>query len=901
MKAKTAAVVLGREPERAKVLRAIYSTLAGRSAVCLLEGTIGSGKSALAAEARGRAEAAGLRIVSVTDLSATLDLPEALEQHGPGPHCVVADDLHRASAKTKQALDRLVEQGSRAPGAAPPVLLLATASPTTDPLVRRLAKLAAHTGTRITLRGIPQPELAKLLGQHGHHLSEPLLSATHRRAAGNPGIALRLMSAGLDVAAVEASTIPQSYLEPEITGLEPCLRTFLEVLALDSGGSRAEIAAEAAILALRAARLDLLTPPEPGDLVEALSPILSGNGQEVHLADQAWREAAVALIEPVHRRQLHKLLAERTTGLPRARHLCAAAAQMDPTLGDALEAQGLQALDAGDYSASAEYLALAMSVSHGDERRRRMVSASLTVGIAENPGGVVELFAEIELLEDPILISFFQAGLAFFTGELAQARRLLLGVLRSPGAPEDLEDLTRWRMLILLCTVEIASAEEQAAQAAVAELRELDVELVSPIDRVLSRLLVMHEVYALWNTGAIEETITRLDVFLIEAAGTAEHTDALYFRGRAHYYAGHTAAALDDLERAEAGRHHRVVPAAAQRGMAEQAMIDFQLGRWTDAILRAERVIAMARTSQDWRGLASSHAVLAMVAVAHADETAAAEHTDWLAHHVTTASALPLYNVMIAMAWTARMSGDHERALQVIADFRRSRLNSWSDAVGLIGWRALELDALLDSEKNLSAAKLAEAERLLETFSQKVALRPGLPLPFGHPVAVRAKLAARRGDLVRAVADYRAAIWLSTDFPHTRARMHHLLGVTHRERGEHIEADEQLEAARDIFAQLGASPELTAVKGRLLAVAGRYASLTPRERDIAHLISQGRTNQEISEGLFVSKKTVEYHVSNLLPKLGMGSRRELWTAAAVASQRTSPPAQTPGFSPGVRA
>nr|WP_246310587.1 helix-turn-helix transcriptional regulator [Nesterenkonia sandarakina] len=131
--------------------------------------------------------------------------------------------------------------------------------------------------------------------------------------------------------------------------------------------------------------------------------------------------------------------------------------------------------------------------------------------------------------------------------------------------------------------------------------------------------------------------------------------------------------------------------------------------------------------------------------------------------------------------------------------------------------------------------------------------------------------------------------------------MHHLLGVTHRERGEHIEADEQLEAARDIFAQLGASPELTAVKGRLLAVAGRYASLTPRERDIAHLISQGRTNQEISEGLFVSKKTVEYHVSNLLPKLGMESRRELWTAAAVASQRTSPPAQTPGFSPGVRA
>ncbi|WP_370642692.1 MULTISPECIES: response regulator transcription factor [unclassified Nesterenkonia] len=84
-------------------------------------------------------------------------------------------------------------------------------------------------------------------------------------------------------------------------------------------------------------------------------------------------------------------------------------------------------------------------------------------------------------------------------------------------------------------------------------------------------------------------------------------------------------------------------------------------------------------------------------------------------------------------------------------------------------------------------------------------------------------------------------------------------------------------------------------------MAGRYASLTPRERDIAHLISQGRTNRQISESLFVSQKTVEYHVANLLPKLRMDSRRELWTAAAVTSQRTSPPEQTPGFAPGVRA
>ncbi|MCH8570192.1 LuxR C-terminal-related transcriptional regulator [Nesterenkonia sp. AY15] len=900
MNATAARVAMGRDPERAKVLRAIYSTLAGRSAVCFLEGTIGSGKSTLAGEARAWAASAGLTVMAVSDLTPDAEVGEALQQHGPGPYCLVADDLHLVEPGIQASLEQLIDHGALTLNAGPPVLIIATASPTTDPLTRRLAKMAAQTGTRITLRGITEHELDKLLRQHGHRLAEKSLAVVHARAAGNRGIALRLAGAGLTSDAMARSAIPQSFLQPELEQMAPCLRTFLEVLALDGGDSSTGQTAEVAALALEAATRTVTAALDVDSLVDALNPILTGNGREVRLHDQAWREATVALIEPARRRQLHDLLARRTSGLAQARHLSAASPDGDPELGDTLESEGIRALEAGDYSSSAEYLALAMGVSRGPERNRRMVSSCLTVGIAENPGGMASLFTEVGLLEDPALAAFFHAGLAFFTGRLAEARRLLLTQLRNPWSNKSLDDLTHWRMLILLCSVEIAAADARAAQAAVAAAQSLEVEPATPIDRALSRVLVMHEVYALWNSGAVEESITRLNAFLIEAADTAEHTDALYFRARAHFYAGHTTAALDDLERAEEGRHRRVVPAAAQRGMAEQAMMEFQLGRWTDAILRAERVIAMARTTHDWRGLASSHAVLAMAAVAHADETAAAEHADWLSHHVTTSSALPLYNVMTAMAWTARMAGDQERALCVIADFRGSKLSTWTERVGLIGWRALEIEALLDLE-NPTRARLAEAERLLATFSQKVAAHPALPLPYGHPQALRAKLAAQRGDLMTAVADYRSAIWLTADFPHTKARLHHSLGVVHRERGEHTEADDQLEAARDIFAQLGAAPELTAVKGRLLSVAGRYASLTPRERDIAHLISQGRTNRQISESLFVSQKTVEYHVANLLPKLRMDSRRELWTAAAVTSQRTSPPEQTPGFAPGVRA
>jgi DNA-binding NarL/FixJ family response regulator len=61
---------------------------------------------------------------------------------------------------------------------------------------------------------------------------------------------------------------------------------------------------------------------------------------------------------------------------------------------------------------------------------------------------------------------------------------------------------------------------------------------------------------------------------------------------------------------------------------------------------------------------------------------------------------------------------------------------------------------------------------------------------------------------------------------------------------------------------------------------GGGAALTHRERAIAHLIAQGASNPEIARQLFLSRKTVERHVSNVLKKAGARNRAEL--AARVA-------------------
>ena len=62
------------------------------------------------------------------------------------------------------------------------------------------------------------------------------------------------------------------------------------------------------------------------------------------------------------------------------------------------------------------------------------------------------------------------------------------------------------------------------------------------------------------------------------------------------------------------------------------------------------------------------------------------------------------------------------------------------------------------------------------------------------------------------------------------------------------------------------------------------AGLTEREREIAQLVADGASNPEIAAALFVSRKTVERHLSNLLAKLGVRNRTELAAVVADASR-----------------
>ena len=75
--------------------------------------------------------------------------------------------------------------------------------------------------------------------------------------------------------------------------------------------------------------------------------------------------------------------------------------------------------------------------------------------------------------------------------------------------------------------------------------------------------------------------------------------------------------------------------------------------------------------------------------------------------------------------------------------------------------------------------------------------------------------------------------------------------------------------------------ELLATGARTRVRSVEHATdLTPQERCVAQMASEGFTNQEIASQLFISSATVEYHLSKIFRKLDIGSRRRLKNALA---------------------
>ncbi|MDP8931326.1 MAG: LuxR C-terminal-related transcriptional regulator [Actinomycetota bacterium] len=109
--------------------------------------------------------------------------------------------------------------------------------------------------------------------------------------------------------------------------------------------------------------------------------------------------------------------------------------------------------------------------------------------------------------------------------------------------------------------------------------------------------------------------------------------------------------------------------------------------------------------------------------------------------------------------------------------------------------------------------------------------------------------------------------------PYEGARVRVLIGLPCRALGDDDGAELEMAAARRVFRQLGAAPDLA----RLDALSAKRAPkgagpLTAREVQVLALVATGRSNKEIAAELIISDRTVVRHMSNIFTKLNVSSR-----------------------------
>jgi DNA-binding NarL/FixJ family response regulator len=99
------------------------------------------------------------------------------------------------------------------------------------------------------------------------------------------------------------------------------------------------------------------------------------------------------------------------------------------------------------------------------------------------------------------------------------------------------------------------------------------------------------------------------------------------------------------------------------------------------------------------------------------------------------------------------------------------------------------------------------------------------------------------------------------------------IGLACRALGDRDGAGIELDAARAVFVQLGASPDVARVDAhRNVGNAKRAAPLTDRECEVLRLVATGKTNREVAAALVISEHTVARHLQNIFLKLDLPSR-----------------------------
>ncbi|SNY24889.1 helix-turn-helix transcriptional regulator [Paractinoplanes atraurantiacus] len=216
------------------------------------------------------------------------------------------------------------------------------------------------------------------------------------------------------------------------------------------------------------------------------------------------------------------------------------------------------------------------------------------------------------------------------------------------------------------------------------------------------------------------------------------------------------------------------------------------------------------------------------------------------------------------------------RAVESIGNFFDANLSAWV------------LPELVEA-----AVRAGESEVALDALARLVEETQPFGTPFAQGIEARTRALVAEGaeadGLYRQAIEKLGRTGLRTEL----ARAHLVYGEWLRRERRRLDAREHLRTAYDMFVTIGmegfaerARRELIAAGDAVrkpAAAAAADVALTAQERQIARLVADGFTNPEVAARLFLSPRTVEWHLRKVFGKLGVTSRRQLREAVSSAS------------------
>jgi DNA-binding CsgD family transcriptional regulator len=882
---------------RGELLDELQGLVAVGSTVMLLSGPQGVGRSAVLAALETRfAGSADVEVVRVAAVPWESGRRHALlSQLVPDSAELPADVFLAAAALADRLISRrtsrtslfLVDDAQDADPASIEVLATAVRHHREAGLVVVLAQ-RVPAGTELLGRAadhvvsvpvLSGPDVGALAASVGLSVHPLLAEQLARHTGGVPAYVVALLeSAPRSTWRGASSTLPAP---PAVERLvretlsregEPVRRLVGAVAVLDEGAT-----------VVRAATLAETT--DTGATVDQavaaglLTVLEDANGRRLQMADPMVRAAVLASLGLERRTSLHQQAAELVTDPAEAlTHAVEASLLPDPELADRVERLAVERGSSGEWSAAARLFLLSCRVT-SDPRLRgnrlvRAVDALVGAGNVPLAGSYV---AELESLPETPLRNAVLGYLAILRGRPHEAGA------RLERAWQIARPAKRSQVAAVICHRQVLHHLALCDGAGLVTWADRAVELVGPDNPTAVEAQSIRGL-GLGSTGRTGEALNSYQELYGHAGRGAVGQRVQMGAGWLHLAVDEIDLARSELETAVPTDYLGGSTRISLWAQAWLARTLFVTGEW-DAALRTVRA---AETLADQTG-----AALIMPLVQWTATQVHALRGDWAAvqEGLQRGQAGPRdYPIMRIPAYLARAAvaearADYAGVLRALQPLTESWAAADVSQPGFWPWPDVYANALV------LQGRLPEADAFLRPHESRA-------VAAGHHSAqarlgyARGRLFGAEGNLPEARRTFENALELLAPTPlvYDLARVNFAYGQTLRRAGKRREADTIVSAAREGYESLGATTYVRRCD-RELKAGGVHAvlrdrpidALTPQEQAVAGLVATGLSNREVAAELFLSVKTVQFHLTSVYAKLGIHSRTELAATRAARS------------------